>query len=93
MQKTIRLFVTLRDLAGSKTLSVPLDSGSTVRDLIQAINAANPAIATALLDSEGQLSDAVFIYVHGRNVIGLQGLDTPIREDDEIMLVPPMVGG
>jgi len=91
--KTIRLFATIRDMAGAKTLNVPFEPGGTVRDLIQAIRQVNPTIAEKILDEQGQLSNLVFIYVHGRNIEWLDGLDTVIAAQDDVMLVPPMAGG
>lgn len=91
--KTIKLFATLRDIAGTKKLDVPFETGQTVRELIQAINDVNPAIGTALLNTDGDLSKVVHVYVRGRNVEWLDGLDTVIHEDDDVLLVPPAAGG
>jgi molybdopterin synthase sulfur carrier subunit len=91
--KTVKLFATLRDIAGTKKLNVPFEDGQTVRDLIAAIHAINPAIGAKLVEPEGTLSKVVHVYVRGRNVEWLDGLDTVIREDDDVLLVPPAAGG
>jgi molybdopterin synthase sulfur carrier subunit len=83
----------VRDLAGAKSLAVPFDDGCTARELIQAIDRANPQIAAQLLDEEGGLSNLIHIYVRGRNIEYLQGLDTVIEAGDDVLLVPPMAGG
>jgi molybdopterin synthase sulfur carrier subunit len=91
--KTIRLMATVRDMAGTKFLDVPFEAGGTVRELIAAIGQVHPAIAALLVDEQGCLSSVVHIYVGGRNVEWLRGLDTVIREADAVLLIPPVAGG
>ncbi|MBN1563032.1 MAG: MoaD family protein [Anaerolineae bacterium] len=91
--KTIRLFATVRDVVGSKKLQVPFNGGGTVRDLIEVIRGESPALAAKLLDEHGELSTLVHIYVRGRNVEWLDGLDTVIADKDEVFIVPPIAGG
>ncbi|NDJ76276.1 MAG: MoaD/ThiS family protein [Chloroflexi bacterium] len=91
--KTIRLFATIREIAGTKTLTVPFQDGETVRDLIRSIAGIHPEIGAKLLGDDGQLSNLIHVYVSGRNVEWLNGLDTVIRESDEVLLVPPTAGG
>jgi molybdopterin synthase sulfur carrier subunit len=91
--KTIKLFAILRDMAGAKKLTVPFEDGGPVRDLIRAIGEVHPQIGAKLLDDDGQLSQVVHIYIRGRNAEWLQGLDTVIHEQDDVLLVPPAAGG
>ncbi len=91
--KTIRLFATVRDVVGSRTLSVPLQNRATVRDMIHSIETTCPALGAKLLDETGQLSSVIHIYVRGRNIEWLDGLDTLIAEQDDVFIVPPMAGG
>lgn len=80
----------LRTLAGADTIMVQLGDGATVRHLIDAIQAVYPAVAAQLINDDGDLSDVVRVFIHGRSA---ESLDMPIRPDDEVILVPPMVGG
>lgn len=91
--KTLKLFATLRDLAGQKTIDVPFTHGQTVRKLVEDITQINPALGAEILDENGDLSGAVHILVHGRNCEWLNGLDTTIKETDIVTLVPPVAGG
>lgn len=93
MMKKIRLFATLRDIAGAKELAVPLDGVGTVRDLIRAVSETCPELGRKILNDQGELSGLVHVFVQGRNVMWLEGLDTVIGETDEIILVPPVAGG
>lgn len=89
----ITLYATLREIAGGKTLHIPFERGGTVRDFVAALRAAHPAIAEKLIDGAGQLSGEVHVFVQGRNVVWLEGLDTVIADGDEIDLIPPVAGG
>jgi molybdopterin synthase sulfur carrier subunit len=43
---------------------------------------------------EGEaLSHMVIILVNGKDVRDLQGLDTPLKPDDTVVLFPPLAGG
>ncbi len=90
--RAIKLFATLRDVAGAKEISVPFDTG-TVRDLIAAIRQVNPTLGDKILDGDGQLSGLVQIFVDGRHIDWLQGLDTPVSDQNDLFLVPPIAGG
>ena len=46
-----------------------------------------------VLDENGDLSTLIHIYVRGRNVEWLDGLDTVITDKDDVFIVPPMAGG
>ncbi len=90
MDKPIKLYAALRDIAGVESLMVQVGEGATVRDLIETIRDLYPAVAAQLVNEDGDLSDVVRVYIHGRSA---ESLDTPIRPEDEVILVPPMVGG
>ena len=91
--KRLKLFATLRDLAGTKEIYVPFDHDQSVRELIETIKVANPALGAQILDGDGNLTGAVHFLVEGRNIEWLNGLDTIIREKDEVILIPPVAGG
>ncbi|HQE19815.1 MAG TPA: MoaD/ThiS family protein, partial [Aggregatilineales bacterium] len=90
---TVTLYATLRDLVGSKRIEVPFEPGGTVRDFIEVINRTYPQIGKMLVNENGELSGEVHVFVHGRNVMWLDNLDTVINEGDDIDLIPPVAGG
>jgi molybdopterin synthase sulfur carrier subunit len=92
LMRTIKLLATLRDLTGAKEITVPFDGG-TVRELLHAVQQVSPELGAKILDQDGQLSGLVHVFVRGRNINWLQGLDTIIDESDELMLIPPVGGG
>jgi molybdopterin synthase sulfur carrier subunit len=91
--KTIRLFATLRDLVGAKELTIPFTDGQTVREVLAAVAEAHPPLGAKIINPDGELTGLVHVLVHGRNTMWLEGLETVVRESDQIVLLPPSAGG
>jgi molybdopterin synthase sulfur carrier subunit len=67
--------------------------GGTVRELVDALVGKFPALRQQLLGEDGDLNRFVNVYVNGQDVRYLNGLDTPVAEQDEVRLLPAMAGG
>jgi len=93
MEKTVRLFATLRDIAGQKEITVPFEDGQTVRDFIATIYSLMPELGQEIVDENGELTGLVHVMVHGRNIHWLDGMDTTIKASDQLVLMPPSAGG
>ena len=93
LEKSLKLYSTLRDAVGAKELTIPFQNVHTVRDMIQVIGTMNPTLGAKIVNGDGELTGLVHILVHGRNIMWLQGLDTVVSDKDEIVLLPPSAGG
>lgn len=92
--KTLRLFATLRDIAGKKEIEVPFEDGQTVYQLIESIKQTCPELGDQIIDADGKFTGAVHILVDGRHVHWKEdGLNSLIREKDQVVLLPPVAGG
>ena len=90
----IKLFATLRDIAGGVTsLDIPLEGVQTARDVVRIIQGAHPALGAEMLDDSGELTGKVHLLVNGRNIEWLDKLDTPVSATDTLVLIPPVAGG
>jgi sulfur-carrier protein len=67
-------------------------SGGTVRELLDDLMARFPALRGQLLEDE-ELAPFVNVYVEGEDVRIKDGLDTPVDEKSQIILLPAMAGG
>jgi molybdopterin converting factor small subunit len=67
--------------------------GATVRDVIANFAVAYPDIRTHLYDENGGLRSFINVYLGDNNIKNLNGLDTPLKDGDTIMLVPAIAGG
>ena len=90
--KTIRLIAGLQVLMGTKTIPIDLAPDATVRDLLIAIQREYPKLAARILLDDQPDSD-VLIAVNGTSISLLHGLDTSLAGVDEVILIPPLMGG
>jgi molybdopterin converting factor small subunit len=68
-------------------------SALTVRGLIDQVVEQYPPVKFHLLDSEGQLRRHFNIFVNGVHIRDLNGMDTPLKDDDKVILMASAAGG
>jgi molybdopterin synthase sulfur carrier subunit len=68
-------------------------AGSSVAEVLDALDAAHPGIGERLRDDSGQLRRFVNVFVNGQNVRDGLGVDTPLSAGDEVGIIPAMAGG
>jgi len=88
---TVRLAGSLTGLTGGKSVLECAAAG--VAGCIDELEARYPGIKAGLCDDEGKLKGVFNIYVNGENVRYLQGAATPLKEGDEVSVVPSIAGG
>ncbi|MDR2716706.1 MAG: molybdopterin-synthase adenylyltransferase MoeB [Treponema sp.] len=66
---------------------------STAGEAVNALANAYPALKTHLFTTDGQLRDFINLFVGGVNINSVQGLDTPVADNGELMIVPAIAGG
>jgi molybdopterin synthase sulfur carrier subunit len=87
----VRLPTVLRSQAGGQsTVTV---KGSTIGDVLRELVAEYPGMAGQLLNEDGSLHKFVNVYVNDDDVRYLEALDTPVKEGDEVSLLPAVAGG
>ena len=67
--------------------------GATLREVVQSLVGQNEEFGTRLLDDKGELRRFVNVYVNEEDVRFLQKLDTPLKDGDEVSIVPAIAGG
>lgn len=88
----VRLYASFRRLAGVRDMDVTVPTEGTVQDLLRDLVELRPALAGHVLDN-GEVPKFVLVFVNGRDIRHLKGLDTPVRADDEVTIFPPLAGG
>jgi molybdopterin synthase sulfur carrier subunit len=66
--------------------------GGTVRDLLHDLMGRFPELRQQLVE-DGDLAPFVNVYVEGEDVRTLDGLETEVRPDSTVILLPAMAGG
>ncbi len=90
MTQSIRLIAGLRGLMGTKQIEVT--ECGTVRELLRVIERDYPVLAARILE-DGHLNPDVLIVVNGQPMYALKGLATPLLPTDDVMMIPPLLGG
>ena len=86
----VRIPPTLREQTGGAR-ELPAE-GDTVRDLLEDLMTRFPQLRTQLVE-DGDLAPFVNVYVEGEDVRTREGLDTEVRPDSTVILLPAMAGG
>ena len=91
MSVTVRVPTQLRTLtngAGEVTVE-----GSSVGEVLKALDASYPGFAGRLFDDAGRLRRFVNLFLADEDVRFLQGLDTPVPEGQTLSIIPAVAGG
>jgi sulfur-carrier protein len=91
MSVVVRIPTPLQKLVGDKA-EVQAE-GATLREVLENLAAQNAEIKNRLLDDSGELRRFVNVYVNEEDVRFLQKLDTPLKDGDEVSIVPAIAGG
>jgi [CysO sulfur-carrier protein]-thiocarboxylate-dependent cysteine synthase len=87
----VRIPPTLRDaVGGAREIEA---SGSTLRDLLADLAERFPSLGRQVLAEGSELAPFVNVYVDNEDIRTLGGLDTPVRDDATVILLPAMAGG
>jgi molybdopterin synthase sulfur carrier subunit len=88
---TVRIPTPLRKL--TKGLEEVPAAGATIGALIADLEKNYPGIKERLCDESGQVRRFVNIFANEEDIRFLQNLDTPVKDTDEISIVPAIAGG
>ena len=91
MAVKLRIPTPLRSLAGGAS-ELDVDGG-TVSEVLTALERDHPGFHQRLYDERGEIRRFVNIYVAGEDIRFLKGLDTPLKEGEEVSIVPAVAGG
>jgi len=88
---TVRIPTPLRKLTNNE--EVVTVSGATLGAILNELNATYPGLGERILDEQGVIRRFVNIFVNDEDVRFLQEKETPVKEADEISIVPAIAGG
>jgi len=67
--------------------------GGTIKELLNALENSCPGIKARLCDDSGELRRFVNFYVNSEDIRFLEGANTPLKDGDEVSIVPAIAGG
>jgi molybdopterin synthase sulfur carrier subunit len=89
----VKVYATLRIKIGQPKITVNAGPGDTVRDAIREVLERYPILTADVMSDDTELANHVNIFLNGRNVRLLDGLDTVIQNGQRLDLFPPVGGG
>jgi molybdopterin converting factor small subunit len=88
---TIKIPPVLRSSTGGEK-EVSADGGS-VGEVLRALAEQHPATRDQLFGEDGSLNRYVNVYLNDEDVRVLDGLDTAVKPEDTLVILPAMAGG
>jgi molybdopterin synthase sulfur carrier subunit len=88
----VKVFANLRKICGGISVEVQ-PKGNRVIDLLEKMVEMYPELEEEIFTDERVLKPLVHVYINGKNIIHDQGLETIVKESDQIALFPPVAGG
>jgi len=91
MAATVRIPTPLRKLTNNDELVEV--NGATIGDAINELQTRYPGIKERLLDETGAVRRFVNVYVNEEDIRFLKNSQTPLKDGDEISIIPAIAGG
>lgn len=91
MQATVRVPTPLQKLTQNQA-EVKV-SGANIRELIEDLEKRFPGIKERICDETGKIRRFINIYVNEEDVRFLQQEETPLKDGDEVSIIPAIAGG
>ena len=91
MSATVKIPTPLRKLTNNET---SVDAvGKTIEQIVESLESAYPGRRERLIDDNGDLRHFVNIYLNGEDIRYIDGLKSPVSDNDELSIVPAVAGG
>ena len=91
MAKKVRIPTPLRKLTnGEELIEV---NAPTVGSAISELQSRFPGIKERLIDENGEVRRFVNVYVNEEDIRFLQNQSTPLKDGDEVSIIPAIAGG
>jgi len=91
MPITVRLPTPLQKL--TKNQAEIKANGANIKELIEDLEKNFPGIKERICDETGQVRRFINIYVNEEDVRYLQDDSTPLKDGDEVSMIPAIAGG
>ena len=91
MPVTVRIPTPLQRITSGKG-EVPCD-GTTISELLADLERKHPGVKERICDEQGKLRRFVNVFVNEEDIRFLQGDQTPVKDGDEVSIIPAIAGG
>jgi sulfur-carrier protein len=91
MSQKVRIPTPLRKLTNNEEIVVV--NAQNISEAIAELQSRFPGIHERLMDDKGEVRRFVNIYVNEEDIRFLQNQKTPLKDGDEISIIPAIAGG
>jgi sulfur-carrier protein len=91
MPVQVRIPTPLRKLTGEQE-SVTA-AGATIAEVLASLDATYPGLIERICDDSGNIRRFVNVFLNDEDIRFLEERNTPVKENDEISIVPAIAGG
>ena len=67
--------------------------GATIREVIDSLESNYPGLKERICDDQDRIRRFVNIFLNDEDIRFLKNLETPVKEGDEVSIVPAIAGG
>ena len=92
MELKLKLLKPFSDAVGKSELQLAFD-GSTLEDLLKELIDRYPKLKKEFYTKTGELTDYICMFVNDKTISALNGVNTELKNDDEILFFIPISGG
>jgi MoaD family protein len=95
MKITLHTIMGIKEIIGQRLTEIELPQGSTIADFLRYLRDRwGDNLSNRLFDHDsGAVLPYVRIMVNGQSITFLNGLETRLKEADEVLILPPASGG
>ena len=91
MKVNVRIPTPLKKFAGEQgTIRA---EGGTVGEILQWLTETYPGLRERLRDEHGKIRQFVNVYVNDEDIRFIKNLETPLKEGDQLYIIPAIAGG
>lgn len=91
MEVHVRIPTPLKKLTGEQDIIKA--KGRTVGEVIQWLTDTYPGLKERLRDERGEVRRFINIYVNNEDIRFIQNLETPLKDGDQLSIIPAIAGG
>jgi len=91
MEVHVRIPTPLKKLTGEQ--DVIKANGRTVGEVIQWLTETYPSLKERLRDEHGEVRRFINIYVNNEDIRFIQNMETPLKDGDQLSIIPAIAGG
>jgi sulfur-carrier protein len=94
MLLTLKFIGAMRQISGKNQLIISIQDGNTLRDLIDKLGKNMPELQKIFGGQKfGNSNSNSLVLVNGTEISVLSGLDTNLKDGDEVVFIPVVHGG